>query len=239
MPRPRRYIVGISGASGALYARAVVRGILSSGAECHLCVTPYGARLLHDELGIERLDDETLREFAGLNDTDTDTDESAPQAASRKPTPAPRKPHNLFYYPPRDVGAALGSGSFRHDGMVIVPASSHTLNAIAIGTGDTLVTRAAAVALKERMPLVIAHRETPLTLIDIRAMETLTLCGAIIAPCNPGFYLLPRSVDDVVTFVAARLLDLLKVEHTLKVRWDEFLADQNAAGAPKHETARE
>lgn len=219
MPRPRRYVVGISGASGALYARAVVRAILASGAECHLCVTPYGQRLLHDELGIERIDDAALRDFAGL------------------PATGDLKSHRLFYAPPRDVGAAVGSGSFRHDGMVIVPASSHTLNSIAMGTGDTLVTRAAAVALKERLPLVIAHRETPLTLIDIRAMETLTLSGAIIAPCNPGFYLLPRSVDDVVNFVAARLLDLLKVEHTLKVRWDEFLAEQDKAGAPRHETA--
>lgn len=219
MTHPRRYVVGISGASGALYARAVVRGILSAGAECHLCVTPYGARLLHDELGIERLDEASLHEFAGTGDA---------EARGR-----------LFYYPPRDVGAAIGSGSFRHDGMVIVPASSHTLNSIAAGAGDTLVTRAAAVALKERLPLVIAHRETPLTLIDIRAMETLTLCGAIIAPCNPGFYLLPRSVDDVVNFIAARLLDLLRVEHTLKVRWDEFLAEQDAAGAPRHETAGE
>jgi 4-hydroxy-3-polyprenylbenzoate decarboxylase len=225
MTRPRRYVVGISGASGALYARAVVRGILSSGAECHLCVTPYGARLLHDELGIERLDEAALHEFAGLGSDDVRL--------------AAGESRRLFYYPPRDVGAAIGSGSFRHDGMVIVPASSHTLNSIAMGTGDTLVTRAAAVALKERLPLVIAHRETPLTLIDIRAMETLTLSGAIIAPCNPGFYLLPRSVDDVVNFVAARLLDLLRVEHTLKVRWDEFLAEQDAAGAPRHETAGE
>ncbi|MDX2116438.1 MAG: UbiX family flavin prenyltransferase, partial [Planctomycetota bacterium] len=213
----RRYIVGITGASGALYTRAVVRGILGAGHECHLCVTPYGARLLFDEMGIERLDGPSLRGFVGLGEEGLDA------AAGDR----------LVYYPPRDVGAALGSGSFVHEGMVIVPCSSHTLNSIACGIGDTLVTRAAAVCLKERRPLILAHRETPLTLIDIRAMETLTLAGATIAPCNPGFYLLPRSVDDVVTFVAARLLDLLKVEHTLKVRWDEHLAEQRAAGLPR------
>lgn len=214
----RRYIVGITGASGALYAQRVVRAILAAGCECHLCVTPYGSRLLFDEMGIERLDDEALAVFAGL------------------PTLSDLRNQGLFYYPPRDVGAPIGSGSFIHDGMVIVPASSHTMNSIAAGTGDTLVTRAASVCLKERRPLIIAHRECPLTLIDIRSMETLTLAGAVIAPCNPGFYLLPKRVDDIVDFVAARLLDLLKVDHDLKVRWDEFLQQQQHAGAENHET---
>ncbi|HBS29311.1 MAG TPA: aromatic acid decarboxylase [Phycisphaerales bacterium] len=206
-PRTRRFVVGVTGASGALYAQRVVRCILGAGHEVHLAVTPYGSRLFHDELGLERLDDAGLASFAGL------------------PEGADPRGHGLFHYPARDVGAPIGSGSFRHDGMVIVPCSSHTMNALASGAGDTLVTRAAHVALKERMPLVIAHRESPLTLIDIRSMETLTLSGAIIAPCSPGFYLLPRSVEEVVDFVAARLLDLLRVEHGLKVRWEVFLEE--------------
>jgi len=205
--RPRRFVVGITGASGAVYAHRVIRCMLGAGCEVHLAVTPYGHRLLHDELGIERLDEAGVAHFAGLPEG------SEPRA------------HGLFHHASRDVGAPIGSGSFRHDGMVIVPCSSHTMNSIAAGTGDTLVTRAAHVALKERMPLVIAHRESPLTLIDIRAMETLTLAGAIVAPCNPGFYLLPRSIDEVVDFVAARVLDLLKVEHGLKVRWEVFLEE--------------
>lgn len=207
MTPPRRYIVGMTGASGALYARRVVRGILGAGHEVHLAVSPYGHRLLHDELGIERLDNAGLAAFADL------------------PEEADPRDHGLFHYPPRDVGAPIASGSFRHDGMVIVPCSSQTLNGVASGTGDTLVARAAHVTLKERRPLVIAHRESPLTLIDIRSMETLTLCGAVIAPCNPGFYLLPKSIDEVVDFVAARILDLLKVEHAMKVRWEAFLEE--------------
>lgn len=210
MPQPspsshslRRFVVGLTGASGALYARRVIRGILSAGHEVHLAVTPYGTRLLHDELGIEKLDRLGLCALAGL------------------PEDADPGSHGLIHYPARDVGAAIGSGSFRHDGMVIVPCSSHTLNSIAAGTGDTLVTRAAAVCLKERYPLILAHRESPLSLIDIRSMETLTLAGAIIAPCNPGFYLLPRTIEEIVDFVAARLLDRLGVEHEMKVRWAE------------------
>ncbi len=199
-------MVGITGASGALYAQRVIAEVLRAGHECHLCVSPYGQRLLFDELGIERLDADSLRTLAEL------------------PAGADLRAAGLHYYPSRDVGAAIGSGSFRHDGMVIVPASSNSMNQIACGTGDTLVTRAAAVALKERMKLIIAHREAPLTLIDIRAMETLTLAGAIICPCNPGFYLLPTRIDQIVDFVAGRLLDLLGVEHGLKVRWAEHLA---------------
>lgn len=235
---PRKYVVGITGASGALYAKRVVREVLRAGHECHLCVTPYGQRLLFDELGIERLDAASLADFAGLGWPDglrrADTQDSSSRrgpSGHPEPTIADLRARGLHYYPSRDVGAAIGSGSFRHDGMVIVPASSNTLNQIACGTGDTLVTRAAAVALKERMKLIIAHREAPLTLIDIRAMETLTLSGAIICPCNPGFYLLPTKVDQIVDFVAGRLLDLLGVEHGLKVRWAEHLESSAAPSA--------
>ena len=209
-----RYIVGITGASGALYAQRVCRAILGAGHECHLCCTPYGQRLLHDELGIERLDREGLASFAGFGD-------------SRLPIP-----DSLILHSTRDVGAPIASGSFLHDGMVIVPCSSHTMNSIAMGLGDTIVTRAAAVCLKERRALIIAHRESPLTLIDIRAMETLTLAGAIIAPCNPGLYLMPRTVEEIVDFVAGRLLDLLKVEHEIGKRWGEPAVLPSATGRP-------
>ncbi|MBL8746975.1 MAG: UbiX family flavin prenyltransferase [Phycisphaerae bacterium] len=203
-----RYVVGITGASGALYARRVCRAILAGGHECHVCCTPYGQRLLHDELGIERLDREGLASFAWGG--------AAPEEGERS---------RLILHATRDVGAPIASGSFRHDGMVIVPCSSHTMNSIAMGVGDTIVTRAAAVCLKERRPLVIAHRESPLTLIDIRAMETLTLAGAVIAPCNPGLYLMPTSLEEIVDFVSGRLLDLLKIEHEVGKRWGERAAD--------------
>ena len=209
-----RCIVGITGASGALYARRVIVEMLRAGVECHLCITPFGHRLLHDELGLETVSGSN---GSGIN------------ALAELPEDAEARDHGLIYHPTRDVGAAIGSGSFRHDGMVVVPCSSRSLNLIATGTGDTLVSRAANVAIKERMKLVIAHRETPLSLIDIRAMETLTLCGAVICPCNPGLYLLPKSVDEVINVVAARLLDLLDIKHTLKVRWEDHLAQQRAA----------
>ena len=123
-----------------------------------------------------------------------------------------------------DVGGIPGSGSFVHDGMVIVPCSANTLGRIAAGMTDNLVHRAAACTLKERRKLVICHRETPLSLIEIENMATVTRAGGIIAPLNPGFYLKPTGIDDLVDFMAARILDVLGVRHELDVHWDEHLA---------------
>lgn len=199
-PSTRRFVVGITGASGALYAKRILTALAAGGHEIHLAVTAYGKRLLHDELGIETLDAASL---CGLP-------EGADLRAAR-----------IFVHPSKDVGASIASGSFRHDGMVIVPCSSNTLGAVANGMGDQLVYRAAAVALKERFPLILVHRESPLSLVDIENMRTLTLAGAVIAPANPGLYFLPTTVDEIVDFIAARVLDLLKVEHTLSRRWEQ------------------
>ncbi|MCA9310512.1 MAG: UbiX family flavin prenyltransferase [Phycisphaerales bacterium] len=201
-PSGRRYVVGITGASGALYAQRLIRLLLAGGHEVHLAITPYGHRLLKDELGHEGVN---LHALGGLPEG------SDPEA------------QRLFHYPTRDVGAAIGSGSFRHDGMVVIPCSSHTLNSVAMGVGDTLVTRAAAVALKERVKLILVHRESPLSHIDLESMLRLSTAGAIIAPANPGFYLLPTSIDEIVDFVVGRVLDLLGVAHALNVRWEDHV----------------
>ncbi|MCA9283237.1 MAG: UbiX family flavin prenyltransferase [Phycisphaeraceae bacterium] len=195
----RRFVVGITGASGALYAKAILTALASANHEIHLAVTSYGKRLLHDELGMEGLD---VHALCGLPDS------------------ADLRARNIFVHPSKDVGASIASGSFRHDGMIIVPCSSNTLGAVAGGMGDQLVYRAAAVALKERFPLILVHRESPLSLIDIENMRTLTLAGAIIAPANPGLYFLPTTIAEIVDFVAARTLDLLKVRHNLSRRWE-------------------
>ena len=195
----RRIVLGITGASGALYARRCIELLTAAGAEVHLSVTALGRRLLNDELGLKRVDADALS--AGRGELVT-------------------------IYSDNDLGAAIASGSFLHDGMLIVPASSNTLGAIASGITDRLVQRAAMVALKERRKLIIAHRETPLTLIDIENMKRLAEAGATICPLNPGFYLLPDSIDDLVDFMAGKLLDLLGVEHELDTRWEERLAGQ-------------
>lgn len=194
----RRYIVGITGASGAAYAQRLIRALVTSQAHVHLVVSPLGQRLLHDELGMEGIDLDALSGgHAGLVTL-----------------------HNY-----RDVGAPMASGSFRHDGMIVIPCSSNTLSAVATGSSNNLLHRAAQVTLKERRKLVLLHREMPLSLIDIRNMAAATEAGAVIAPASPGFYLLPKSIDDLVDFVVARCLDLLGVEHGLSARWGEDIAE--------------
>ncbi|MEM0914427.1 MAG: UbiX family flavin prenyltransferase [Planctomycetota bacterium] len=193
---PSRIVVGITGASGAPYARRTIELLVAGGVETHVVVSPLGQRLLRDELGMEGVDPAAL---AGVDEP----------------------PANLILHNPRDVGATIASGSFAHDGMVIVPCSSNSLSAIASGQAQHLMHRAAHVCLKERRRLVLVHRETPLSLVDIRNMAAATEAGAIVCPANPGFYMLPDSVDELVDFVVGRSLDLLGVPHELRVRWAE------------------
>ncbi|MEC7351867.1 MAG: UbiX family flavin prenyltransferase [Planctomycetota bacterium] len=194
--RKRRIIVAVTGASGAIYAQRVVSLLAEADCEVHLVVSKLGRRLLHDELGHDGLDLEALTDG---------------------------RPEAVQVHSDGDVGAAPGSGSFVHEGMVIVPCSANTLGRIAGGMTENLVQRAASCTLKERRRLVICHRETPLSLIDIENMATVTRAGGIIAPMNPGFYLNPESIGDLVDYMAARVLDVLGVGHELDVHWDEHL----------------
>lgn len=193
----RRFVLGITGASGAAYALRLLELLLAGGHEVHLVVSEYGQRLLFDEADVRRLEPAQL--VPALAGTDAE--------------------RRLIIHPNKDVGAVIASGSFLHDGMVVLPCSSTSLGAMASGSGSNLLTRAAMVTLKERRPLIVCHRETPLNLIDIENMRTLTLAGAIVCPTNPGFYLNPRSIDEIVDFMVGKALDLLKVEHDLRTRW--------------------
>jgi 4-hydroxy-3-polyprenylbenzoate decarboxylase len=186
-------VTAITGASGALYAQRFIQGLVTAGVNVHLVVSPLGRRLLHDELGMETVD---LPALAGTTD------------------------HSVTLYNYNDVGSKLASGSFLHDGMVIVPCSSNTLAEVAHGLGGNLISRAAAVTLKERRKLILVHREMPLSPVDVNNYKALSDAGVILAPANPGFYLNPTTVGEVVDFVAGKLLDLLGVPHALDTRWD-------------------
>ena len=201
MPSATRIIIGITGASGAAYARRVMQLLAEADVQIHLTVSTYGKRLLFDELGLKRLDPDALTSGRG---------------------------ELITVYNDNDVGAAIASGSFLHDGMIVVPCSSNTLGAIAAGIGDNLLKRAAAVTLKERRRLILAVRESPASHIDICNMKRLSEAGAIIAPLSPGFYLRPKTVDDLVDFMAGKLLDLVNVPHDLDIRWEQRLADERA-----------
>jgi len=186
-------VTAITGASGALYAQRFIQGLVAAGVNVHLVVSPLGRRLLHDELGMEAVD---LPAMAGTRE------------------------HGVTLYNYNDVGAKLASGSFLHDGMVIVPCSSNTLAEVAHGLGDNLISRAAAVTLKERRKLVLVHREMPLSPIDVNNYKALSDAGVVLCPANPGFYLNPTTVGEIVDFVAGKLLDLVGVKHAYDTRWD-------------------
>ena len=119
----------------------------------------------------------------------------------------------------RDLASPLASGSFPTSGMVIVPCSTGTLGSVAHGISSNLIHRAAEVCLKERRPLIVVPRETPLSSITLQNMLTLTQAGAHVVPASPGFYHQPRQISDLVDFIVGRVLDLMKIPHTLSKRW--------------------
>jgi 4-hydroxy-3-polyprenylbenzoate decarboxylase len=184
--------VAVTGASGAVYARRFIQCLVEAGVELHLICSPNGKRLLRDELGISKVDSSSL---------------------------IGRESDRLVVQPYGDIGCKLASGSFPTDGMLVCPATGNTLGAIAAGLGDNLITRAAAVALKEGRRLVVVPREMPWSQIELRNALRISEAGGIICPASPGFYLEPGKIEDLVDFVAGRLLDLFGVEHQLNVRW--------------------
>ena len=191
----KRIVVGVSGASGAPYAIRLIQLLMENGVEVHLCVSDLGKRLLFEESGVKKLNAEDL----GVGAFNS----------------------NLVLHNDRDLGAPIASGTFLHDGMIVLPCSSNTLGSIASGITSTLVQRAALVCLKERRKLVLGHRESPLSLIDIENIKRTTEAGAVVAPLSPGFYMNPATIEDVVDFMVGKLVDLLDINHKLPVRWGQ------------------
>ena len=183
----KRIIVGISGASGAVYGARLLQALREmEGVESHLVVSDAGWRNLRHELDMERADVQALADVV----------------------------HDLT-----NVGASIASGSFAAHGMVVAPCSMRTLAAIAHGLADNLLTRAADVTLKERRPLVLLARETPLHLGHLRNMVAATEMGAIVCPPVPAFYRRPRTVEDIIEHSVSRALDALGIEQDIDTRW--------------------
>ncbi|MGZ5184026.1 MAG: UbiX family flavin prenyltransferase [Caldimonas sp.] len=184
--RPPRVVVGITGATGAVYALRLLDRLRETGRETHLVATPAGVLNVHHELGLDRQALEARAAFA---------------------------------YNPADIGAAIASGSFQVDAMVVAPCSMKSLAAIANGFSDNLLTRAADVALKERRRLVLMIRETPFNLAHLRNMTAATEMGAIVFPPLPAFYHRPESIAELVDDSVERVLALLGIEAAAPKSW--------------------
>ena len=192
--------VGVTGASGALYAARTVAALLEHGAQVELVISDVGRRLLRDELGpqatVESLDAYLRGKYgAGVGRG------------------------RLVLHPNKDVGASIASGSYRCRAMVIVPCSMKTLAGVAHGLSRNLIERAADVILKEKRRLVLVPRETPMSLPQLKNLVLCAEAGALVLPAMPAFYQRPKTLDDLADFMAGRILSALGFEHELFPAW--------------------
>lgn len=204
------WIVGVSGASGTPYAAAVLRALLDAGESVDLIVSRASRLTLLDETGISFRDahwDEDLHEWLA-------------RGADGKPGTFDIQARDVRHWSPGDLAAGPSSGSYPSKGMLIVPASTACVAGVALGLSKDLLQRAASVTLKERRKLVVAIRETPLNGQTLRHMVTLDDAGATVLPASPAFYAGATHIQDLVDFVAGRVLDAAGVEHTLYRRWE-------------------
>lgn len=201
MPDKRTSVaIAVTGASGALYAVRTLAALLARGAHVELVVSDYGRRLIRDELGEQATVDRLLPYLVSKYGHEVEAG-------------------TIELHSHRDLGATLASGSHGCRGMAIVPCSMKTLAAVAHGLSRSLVERAADVMLKERKPLVIVPRETPMSLMQLRNMVLCAEAGAIVLPAMPAFYQQPRTLDDLADFMAGKILSALGFEHELYPAW--------------------
>lgn len=195
---PLPIVVGITGASGAPYGRRLLECLLRAGREVHLSISPSAVQVFAAELGLT-LD---LAKFSAEGWID-----------------APLE--RLHYWHYLDFSAGIASGSFRTAAMAIVPCSMSSLASVASGITTNLIQRAADVHLKERRPLILTPRETPINLIGLENMVRAAQAGATILPAMPGFYQRPTTVEELVDFVVARICDHLGVAIEGVFRWGD------------------
>lgn len=203
------WLVGVSGASGTPYAAALLRALITAKQPVDLVLSRAARLTLFDETGVSWHDDfESLQAWLSSSlDPDPAVHPAVDPAA------------DVRFWSPGDLAAAPSSGSYLTRGMVVVPTSTAAVAGIALGLSKDLLQRAADVTLKERRPLVVVPREAPLTGATLRHLVALDEAGAIVVPASPAFYAKPKSMQQLIDFVAGKILDVLGVEHELFTRW--------------------
>jgi len=191
-----RYIVGISGASGAIYGVKFLEQLLERDMEIHLVVSEPACMVIEHELNWKF--------------------QTSIEKTFKQHLPA----GEIYFYNNSQIAAPLASGSFLTDGMVIIPCSMASISGIAVGSGRNLMERAADVMLKEKRRLIVVPRETPLSSIHLRNMLTLSEFGAHIIPAMPGFYHKPQEIEDMVNFVVGKVMDAVHIQHDIFRRYE-------------------
>lgn len=199
---PLPIIIAISGASGTIYGIRALQFLLENNYRVELVISESATKVAQDELALNlSLNPEILKEqvlsYLGLNN----------------------KKEWLKVWGHNDISASISSGSYRTEGMIIIPCSMGTIGAIAGGTSDNLITRASDVCLKERRKLILVPREMPLSTIHLENLLKLSKIGAVIAPASPAFYHSPKVISDTVDFVVGKVLDTFGINHDLFKRW--------------------
>jgi flavin prenyltransferase len=192
----QRYIVAITGASGVIYGVTLVEVLLAKGYEVHLVISEPARLVMGQELGWELGEhpEQSLRDYFPQSD--------------------------LYIYNNADIAARLASGSFLTEGMVIVPCTMSTLASVANGLSNNLIERTADVMLKERRPLILVPRETPLSAVHLRNMLRLAEMGVAIVPAMPAFYHQPQSINELVAFMIGKILDIMKIPNETFTRYE-------------------
>ena len=201
----KRIVLAMTGASGSIYGLRLGRELLASGASLTLLISATGFRVIREETGLDLYGEGDAERALGSY--------FSPEAGA------------LRYYGEDDFFAPIASGSSAPDAMVVCPCSMGSLSRIACGSSGTLLERCADVMLKERRPLILVPRETPLNEIHLENMLKLARMGARIVPAMPAFYHHPASVDDMVDFVVGKVLDSMGIENGLFKRWKDKSGD--------------
>lgn len=190
----KKIVVGITGASGSIYAKRMIEVLVEQGILVHVIATDTGKKVFNYELSLNLEDwiTEMQQQYSNVKLEDN---------------------HNLF--------AGVASGSYGFDAVIILPCSMGTMAEISHGLSSNLLCRAADVALKESRPLIIVPRETPLNTIHLENMCRLSKVGATIIPAMPGFYHHPQTMDDLINFVVGKILSYLKIKHELFKKWED------------------
>ncbi len=195
-----KFVIGITGSSGIIYAINFLKTLARNiSGESYVIISDSAKMVLQKEMNLNIKSNEDFIKYS-LKDIESPV-------------------HQFFLENFKNIGAKTASGSFLHDGMIIIPCSMKTLSGIANGYSSNLIERSAEVCLKERRKIVVVPRETPLSLIHIENMRKFTQAGGIVLPASPGFYHNPQTIEDLANFISGKILNLFGIEQKVFPSW--------------------